>query len=395
MTITGPQPVAPELLLARARDIVPALRESAAEAERLRRLPPETLATLEAAGMWGAMRPTEAGGSAIDLGTFVHITRMLARGDASAGWIGAFFMSHGWVLSKLSAAAQADIFARRTWSLAAAAAAPPGRAEAVDGGYRLTGRWRFASGVMHASWVLLTGMCDGRMLTFTLPIGDVVVHDTWDVPGMKGTGSNDVAADGVFVPGHHAVGMETLSDADCPGAALSDYALLRYPMPRVLLLIHPAIALGVADAALELFEATAPGRIRQHTRRSIVEEPIIQSAYGRARHLVRSASLLLADAVALTDASWGGGDGAPVDLERRAELNLAISGAGVAAFEAVDIIVRHSGASIHRTGNPLDRICRDTQVMRNHAALDWDYFTTLAGRVMLNQGLGDHPEVMF
>ncbi|MFD4509356.1 hypothetical protein [Streptomyces sp. NPDC058457] len=138
-------------LLAAAEKLVPMLREQAVEAERIGRLTDPVIDAFRDAGFFTAMRPPETGGAAIGFGTFVDLVQTLARGDASAGWVGAFLISHNWLLTRLNARAQEEIFADGGPGLAAAAAAPPGTAEPVEGGYRVTGRWRFASGIMHST----------------------------------------------------------------------------------------------------------------------------------------------------------------------------------------------------------------------------------------------------
>lgn len=395
MTITESPLVTEDELRGRALELVPVLRERSAQTEALRELPASTLADYEAADFFAAMRPVEVGGQEISLGAFVDITRTLARGDASAGWIGGFFMSHSWLLTKLTKEAQDDVFEGRPWVLAAATAAPPGRADRVAGGYRLSGRWRFASGVLHSTWIVLMAVSDEGMLTCVVPVSDVKIHDTWHVPGMRATGSNDVEVVDVFVPEHLVVGFDAVTLPDNPGADIYSYPLLRYPMHRVLPLIHPAVALGVADAMLDLFRDGLDGRVRIQTRGLIADEATTHENYGEAFLAVRCADLLLRNAVDIVDAAFGS-DGDPgLTLDQRAELNLSVAGAGVEAFRAVDLLVQGSGASVHRTGHPIDRICRDSQVMRNHGVLDRRYTSAVAGRVLLGKGLGAHAEALF
>ncbi|WP_067682862.1 acyl-CoA dehydrogenase family protein [Nocardia miyunensis] len=391
--MTRPAVVTEEKLRQRVDELVPVLRERGAETEELRRLPDTTISDFEAADLFGAMRPTEVGGLAIGLGAFIDITRKLARGDASAGWIGGFLMSHSWLLSKFRLDAQEEVFAGRTWVLAAAVSAPPGRAEKVAGGYRLSGRWRFASGILHSEWVVLLAIADDGPVSCIVPVSSTTIHDTWHVPGMKATGSNDVEVVDVFVPEHRVAGFEVAAAADCPGANAYDYPLLRYPMHRVLPMIHPAVALGVADATLDLFRAGIENRTRLQTGGNLSDDPLIHQTYGEAYSRVRSAELMMGNAIDIIDAGYGAGE--VLDLERRADLNLSVTAAGVQAFEAVDLMVRAMGASIHRTGHPLDRICRDTQVMRNHGVLDWRYVSSVAGRALLGKGLGDHMDALF
>ena len=395
MNITDSTVSSEDALRRRALELVPVLRERAAESEALRQLPASTLADYEAAEFLAAMRPTEVGGLEISLGAWVDITRTLARGDASAGWVGSFLMSHAWLLTKLSKEAQEDVFRGQPWALAAAAAAPPGRADRVAGGYRISGRWRFASGIMHSTWVILMVASDKGMLTCVVPMSDVTIHDTWQVPGMKATGSNDVEAIDVFVPEYLAVGFDQVTLPDNPGANAYSYPLLRYPMHRVLPLIHPAVAIGVAEAMLDLFRERLGTRVRIQTRGAIADEATTHETYGEAFFAVRCADLMLRNAVEIVDAAFGT-DAAPgLTLDQRAELNLSVAGAGVQAFRAVDLLVQASGASALRTGSPIDRICRDTQVMRNHGVLDWRYTAAISGRVLLGKGLGAHAEALF
>lgn len=382
-------------LVAEAERLVPVLRERGTENERLGQLSPDTIADFEAAGFLEAMRPAETGGREIDIKSFVAITRALARGDASSGWIGGFFMTHSWMLSKFGAEAQAEIFGDRPWVLSAAVSAPPGRADRVPGGYKVTGRWRFASGIMHSEWVVLMAMGDHGPLSAVVPVSSVKIYKTWDVPGMKGTGSNDVEVTDLFVPDYRALGFAEAAAADCPGALLYDYPLLRYPMHRVLPLIHPVVALGTADAALELFRNGIGSRVRPQTGGLLIDEPTMQQTYGEAYQRVRVAELVMNNALDLIEELYGPDSSENPSMDLRAELNLAITHAGVTAFEAVDLLVRAAGAGVHRTGHPLDRICRDTQVMRNHGMLDWTYVSSVSGRALLGRGLGDHAEALF
>lgn len=395
MNITDSRVGTEDALRGRALELVPVLRERAAESEALRQLPASTLADYEAADLLAAMRPAEVGGLEISLGTYVDIVRTLARGDASASWVGGFFMSHAWLLTKLSKEAQEDIFGGQPWVLAAATAAPPGRADRAAGGYRLSGRWRFASGIMHSTWVVLMATGDEGMLSCVVPTSAVTIHDTWHVPGMKATGSNDVEAVDVFVPEHLVVGFDQVTLPDNPGANAYSYPLLRYPMHRVLPLIHPAVAVGVAEGMLDLFRDGLGARIRIQTRGAIADEATTHETYGEAFYAVRCADLLLRNAVEIIDAAFGSHAVPGLTLDQRAELNLSVAGAGVEAFRAVDLLVQASGASAHRTGNPIDRICRDSQVMRNHGVLDRRYTSTISGRVLLGKGLGAHAEALF
>lgn len=382
-------------LIQAAEALVPLIREHAREADQARRVPTAVIEALRQAGLLNAMRPVEAGGSAISFAAFIDIVRILSRGDASAGWVAAFLISHEWLLSRLNAQAQEEVFATGE-GLAAAAAAPPGTAERVEGGYRISGRWRFASAILHSNWIVVSaGSPASGPLAVIARVSEGTVHDTWQVPGMRATGSNDFELRDAFIPEHRVVDFIRYSSRENDGAALyPSYEALQYPMYRVLSLIHGAVAVGTAEAALELYPETMAHRVRPASRQLLAEEPGTFSTFGEATQQLMIARLLLDDAVTRTERLYQRGSVDP-SLEERARLNLAVTGSGTEALKAVDLIVQNAGASIQRDGHPLELICRNTQVMRNHAVLDWRYAQMLAGRALLGQGLGSHADAMY
>ncbi|MZG20007.1 hypothetical protein GTY44_42135 [Streptomyces sp. SID5914] len=383
-----------ENILQALEGLVPQWRERGPETEEMGRLPETTLADLDAAGVFRALRPVEAGGLGVGLREFTDIIRVLSRGDASVGWLGGLYTAHAWMLSRLDKQAQDEIFGDKPSTLATVVTSQPGSAEVVEGGYRVTGRWRFASGILHADWALFIVFSEDGPLACAIPRHEITVHDTWHVPGMKATGSNDAEVTDVFVPAHRTLSFQLLTEPDSPGADLYDYPLLRYPVPRVLPLIHAAVALGVADAALELFPEVTEGRVRLQNQARVIEEPATHELYGQAVFERRCSELLIRDACEILDAGFGG-EAPGLTLEQRADLNLAIAGSTHRAFASVDLLVQAAGASIHRTGQHLDRICRDTQVMRNHTLVDWRYHATTSGRVLMGQGLGPLMDFQF
>ncbi|MGU7773517.1 acyl-CoA dehydrogenase family protein [Burkholderia sp. MR1-5-21] len=395
MTVISEGRMRSATLIQAAAELAPIAREYAQEADASRRVSDAVIDALRDAGLFTAMRPVEVGGSAISFGEFIDIVRHISRGDASAGWVAAFLISHEWLLSRLNAEAQAEIFADG-FGLAAAAAAPPGKAELVNGGYRITGRWRFASAILHSNWVVVSaGNPATGPLAVVARIDEGKIHDTWHVPGMRATGSNDFELHDAFIPAHRVVDFVRYSSRDNDGAKLyPSYEVLQYPMYRVLSLIHGAVAVGTAEAALELYPSIIGNRVRPQSGQPYAEESGNHSTFGEATQQAQVARLLLDDAVARTERLYRRGAPDP-SLEERARLNLAVTGSGTEALRAVDTLVQNAGASIHRDGHPLDLINRNSQVMRSHAVLDWRYAQSLAGRVLLGQGLGKHADALY
>lgn len=395
MTIPADTAVTDEAtLIARAEELVPLLREHADEAEHAGRISDAVIDAFRDAGFFTAMRPREAGGSAIGFGAFIDIVRTLSRGDASAGWVAAFLISHEWLLTRLNARAQEEIFAEGP-ALAAAVAAPPGKAEPVEGGYRVTGRWRFASAVLHARWIVVSAAGENGPLAVVARVAEGEVLDTWHVPGMKATGSTDFTLEDAFIPAHRVVDFIAYSSRENDGVALyPSYDVLQYPMYRVLSLIHGAVAVGTAEGALEIFPPAMAKRVRPASGVPYLEESEAHAAYGEAAQKALIARLLLDDAVARTERLYAPGTPEP-SMQDRAKLNLDVAASGVEAFTAVDTIVQAAGASVLRSGTEFDRIARNTLVMRNHTTLDVRHAQLLAGRVLLGQGLGAHADAMY
>ena len=149
-------------------------------------------------------------------------------------------MEHNWLLALYDKPAQDDIFGQHPYIIAPGSLAPNGKATPVDGGYRITGRWQWGTGVMHSGWVMVGAITpvEGRenpMLgMYVLPIDEAEVIDTWHIEGMVGTGSNDIAVNDVFVPAHRVVDLAMVRDGTSPGAQLHDSPIYKMPMLPVL-----------------------------------------------------------------------------------------------------------------------------------------------------------------
>lgn len=176
-TTTGPE------LVARARALSALLAEHAAEAERLRKPVDAVIRALEEAEIFKLMAPRCYGGLELDLDTFFEVGVALGEGDTSMAWVANFYVEHNWILSQFPAAVQPELFAQRSYVLAPAMLAPSGVAVREGEGYRLNGRWQWASGVMHGDWVIpgaLEQTPDGKPdpRWFAVPLSQVKVEDT-------------------------------------------------------------------------------------------------------------------------------------------------------------------------------------------------------------------------
>src|SRR5450432_237526 len=188
------------------RDLLPVLRDRAQQTEDARVVPAESVKALAETGFFRLLQPARFGGHEADPLTFYTAVRLVASACGSTGWVSSVLGVHPWHLGLFPLQAQEEVWGDDRGTRVSSSYAPTGRAQEVPGGHRLTGRWSFSSGCNHATWVLLGGIVlddDGKptdFRTFLLPASDYTIDDVWDTVGLRGTGSNDIIVDGVFVP---------------------------------------------------------------------------------------------------------------------------------------------------------------------------------------------------
>ena len=218
-----------DALFARARELVPLLRQRAQATSAARRVPPETIAALWDAELFYLLKPKSFGGPEVRFDVTFSLASELARGDGSAAWVWAVMSVHDLFLALYPEEAQREYWAE-DHTLSASSFAPNGKIEPVTGGCRLSGKWSFCSGVDHAPWMILAAFA-GMVSTdpaipdiryLLVPKRDITVIDDWHVMGLQGTGSSSVAVEGVFVPEHRMVRGVDLANGTAPGTAVHD-----------------------------------------------------------------------------------------------------------------------------------------------------------------------------
>jgi alkylation response protein AidB-like acyl-CoA dehydrogenase len=244
-----------------AREIASLWAEAA---DRRRRLPQQVVDALSQAGFMRHFVPARHGGAAGGFTELLHAVASMGEVAPSAAWCAALYAAHGRLAAYLPDAAQDEIWGQSPDTPIAAAVAPPRiTATPAAGGWLLTGAWSPASGVDHAAWILLSALAPAApeplSLLLAVPAADCVVQDTWHSPGMRGTGSNTVVLDRVFVPAHRTVQRARLLCAEVlPGVARCHSV----PYPMVAAMIFAAPVLGAARGALATWQALAAGRLR-------------------------------------------------------------------------------------------------------------------------------------
>lgn len=365
-------------------EFVANLAERAQGAEELRRLPGATVDEYVASGLSELLVPARYGGLQAPWQSILDPVRRMAHGCASSAWTLGFYTLHNWMMALFGEQAQEEAFAMRPF-LAPAPLAPTGRGVAVDGGVRLSGRWSWATGVMHGNWVIVGALCgpdDGIYPALALlPIDDAAVVDVWHTDGMCATGSNDVVITDAFVPAHRLVRVTDIYKGTAPGAALHGADTYRWPMVPALALLAAMPAFGSAERAADIYAERLSARVLAYEGVTQKDKPVAQAHLSEARVRLRALRGLLDDTVGQLESLVASGD--PVPRPVRGEARLA---AAHIVHESRDVIARllgASGASAHFLDHPLQRIKRDVDVLSGHVVFDYDTSRELAGALIL------------
>ncbi|MEH3132705.1 MAG: acyl-CoA dehydrogenase family protein [Mycolicibacterium neoaurum] len=365
-------------------EFVAALADRAEEAETLRRLPDATVADLTATGFTDLLVPATYGGRQAPFPALLDPVRRMAHGCTSSAWTIGFLTLHNWMLALFGEQAQQEAFADRPF-LAPAPLAPTGRGVPVDGGIRLTGRWSWATGVMHANWIIVCALCgpdDGLFPALALlPSGDMTVEDVWHTDGMRATGSNDAVITDVFVPEHRLVRVTDIYAGTAPGAGLHASATYRWPMVPALALLSAMPALGSAERVTEAYSERLAERVLAYEGVMQKDKPIAQARLAGAQVRLRALHGLLADTVGEIETIVAAGDS--VDKSVRAQARLAAAHIVAESKAVIADLMGAGGASIHFLSSPMQRFKRDVDVLSGHVVFDYDTARELAGALSL------------
>src|SRR5579862_2683896 len=322
------------------RDLAPSISARSAEIEAARRLPPDLLAQLTSAGCFRMFVPKNHGGLEIDVPASMEIIETVAAADGSAGWVVMIGCETPMLLALLSRERFDRLYADGPDVIIAGAFAPRGQAELVAGGYRVSGRWGFASGCQHSRWLFgncvvtengrpragaIPGAPEARAMMFAREQAQIL--DTWSVNGLRGTGSHDIAVENLAVPAEDSFDI-FLGRPSIPGPAMAE--------PLLYAALHiGAVAVGIAARAIaEIVALANTNKRRLYASSSLAEAPLFQYRLGHADAGLRAARNLLRSQA---EAVWSSAiDGNPVSLEGRAPVMGAITWAVQTCAAAVD-----------------------------------------------------------
>jgi 3-hydroxy-9,10-secoandrosta-1,3,5(10)-triene-9,17-dione monooxygenase len=376
-----------DMLLARAQAIRPLLERNAAQTDSSRRLPDEVVSALRDNGLCRLMVPKRFGGYQTSVRTYIEVMAEIGRGCGSAAWVASLINVCEWLAGLFPDRAQQDVWGRDRDAWIAGSLAPNGVAVPVDGGWRVSGRWPWASGSMHAQWVACgIHMANerGEMVNLGLslmPIGEVSIEDTWFMVGMKGTGSNTIVASDAFVPEHRFLPYPPAFQGQYRTEHV-DEPVYRVALVPVTVLILAGSQLGVARAALDYVVSKATTRGITHTTfQRQADSSGFQMLVAEAAMKIDTAFLHALRAA--DDLDRAAGTGRHPDLSERARVRMDTALAAKYAREAVELLVQAHGTSSLADRNPLQRLWRDVHVASHHAITEWQVNLEVYGKAML------------
>jgi alkylation response protein AidB-like acyl-CoA dehydrogenase len=348
----------------RARMLAPKIEAGADQIEHDRRIPESLIDALVDAGLTRLLLPRSLSGAELDPVTFTQVMEEISKADASTAWVLCQTAGCSMIAAYLRPEVAREVFGRDRRALLAWGPGPAARAVAVEGGYRVTGTWSFASGGRHATW--FGGYCpiyepdgtprrrdggalEGRMMLF--PASDVRMTDVWHVLGLRGTGSDTYAVSDLFVPEAYSAARDDQSERRHSGA------LYCFTIGSLFASGFAGVALGIARSMLDAFITLASDKTPRGLSRSLRENAVIQSQVAQAEAALRSARLFLM--TSLDEVGREVGRSGQLRLDQRVLIRLAASHAIHQAREVVEIAYLGAGATAIFMSAPFERRFRD------------------------------------
>ncbi|MEU3945625.1 hydroxylase [Streptomyces sp. NPDC029526] len=347
------------------------LESDAPLSEELGRVSDEAAAALRGSGVIRMLQPRDFGGHESHPSDFMRTVFEIGRRNGAAGWVAGVVGVHPHELAQGDRRMQEEIWGEDPDTWVASPYAPMGRARPVEGGYRFSGRWPFSSGTDHCRWVMIGGLItdqegnvtDRETIHFVLPRPDYeIVHDSWDVMGLRGTGSKDIVVKDVFVPEHRLIRTDPVTDGSAGLVAGRDVPL--YSMPRNVVFSGAITTATIALAQGTLDAYLAWTRERGSRFGSASRDPFQLSALGpAAADIDASLRHVLHDVDRAFDIV---SSGRLLTLSERAEIRRNQVSASHRAAAAADEVFKVSGGSQLHARNPMQRMWRDCQSALHH-----------------------------
>ena len=373
-----------EKVVENCRKLTPLIAEESAESEKLGRPTDRAWEAIIRTGYFYLMVPKKYGGLECGVDAYFDATIPIAEGDLSTGWICSFAILANFGLVNFPVACQDELFGNNRFCVGPGVQIPLGKARKVEGGYRVTGHWKWGTCCQVANWAMAVAEIetpDGvKMGNFIFPIEDVEIVPIWQTAGLSATGTHDIRINDVFVPDHR-VAFGGARDGSGAGAQLYKSQLYSLPTAPILGLAVGIPMIGAAKGAVREYRK----RLMDHTKRGTserqAEKQASQIRLARADIMVQTAELMMRKAGDETVSLIGTPGDTQFPIRSKARAKIAMGSA--MCREAITLICEATGTSIHYLDNPLQRFLRDAFVGTSHVTVDYDVCMEQHGRAML------------
>ncbi|MEX6725483.1 flavin-dependent monooxygenase [Parapedomonas caeni] len=380
-------------LIAAARRMVPALRARAAQAEQDCKVPDETVAEMAEAGFFRVLQPRRYGGYEMDPEVFYSIQMTLAEGCMSTAWIYGVIAVHNWQLALFDPQAQEDVWGKDSAVRIASSYMPKAQVTPVEGGYRISGRWGFSSGVDHCDWVFLGGIVpspDGKggdYRTFLVPRSDFTIVRVWDTLGLRGTGSQDVVVEDAFVPAYRSHRSKDGFDTTSPGLKVNDAPLYRLPFGQIFVRAVSSSSIGALAGGLEHFRAYASKKVSVNDFSATAMDPTAQLVAADVAVAIDEMKLTLFRNFDAMMARLKAGQA--LEMEDRVHYRYQSAAVVERCAQLISRLFYSCGAHGIYRDSPLVRIFSDIHTGRTHVANNFEKVGRNYGGVLLGRENGD------
>ena len=377
-----------EELVARAAALIPALRARANQCEAENKVPAATIQDFQDAGFFRILQPRSYGGYELDVEAFYAVQMKVAEGCMSSAWVLGVVAVHNWQLALFDPRAQADVWGEDDSTLISSSYMPRAKVSVVEGGYRISGRWGFSSGVDHCEWAFLGGLvpdADGGApdyKTFLVPRADFKVDPVWNTIGLGGTGSHDVVIEDAFVPEYRAHRSKDGFDVTSPGLKVNTAPLYRLPFGQVFVRAVSSSSIGALQGALDLYCENGARRLSNTDFSSAAQDPDTLLLIAETASAIDEMKATLFRNFGVLGANAAKGQ--PTDVNTRLLYRLQSSQISQRCADLISRIFYACGADGITRGNPVARAFADIHAGRTHVANN----PTKVGRNMGNVMLG-------
>ncbi|MFD0678543.1 MULTISPECIES: hypothetical protein [unclassified Paenibacillus] len=376
-----------EEAVATAKSLFDPIRARSRQSEDLRHQPADTIQEFISSGLVRVLVPQRWGGHELSWKTLSASAIEVAKADPSAGWCYSLLLLHNWMLAFWPDQAQADVW-RDNPDACIATSLNPGPTSQVartEGGYKLSGKWGFSSGINHCDWVMITmgvpqplNEQEKKVLFFLIPKTDLQVLDVWHVIGMRGTGSNLLELKEVFVPDHRIIELEPWNlHGISPGMQVNTSPLYRIQLSAVMPATLLSVILGATMGAYELWRDTVIGKNKTKSGNRAADMTHQQIRLAKVAAKIEAANALLQQSLDLVEL------GHVLDYAQRVKLRCNYAYCVELCIEATETIFMSSGAAAAAENNLLQLFWRDIHAGAMHQAFNFDWLGEIFGKLEL------------